>query len=209
MLAGTVGYIRLYEFVPGVGRGFHNAISSLRRDGMRALILDLRGNPGGLVSELREVSAAILPQGSAVLEMRTRSGRDVTLQTSDSPIVPADVPVVVLVDDGTASAAELLAAALQERARAVIEGTRTAGAVEIGITVDLPDGAGMSVTVARVFTGKGMRLEGQGVKPAAEEPQTSTALNSGRDSQLERALEILRSNFGVTGTAPAAWRIAA
>jgi len=176
---------------------------------MRALILDLRGNPGGLVSELREVSTTILPQGSAFLEMRARGGRHVVLQTSDAPILPADVPVVVLVDDGTASAAELLAAALQERSRAVIEGTRTAGAVEIGITVDLPDGAGMSVTVARVFTGKGVRLEGQGVKPDADEPLTSTALDSGRDSQLERALEILRSNFSVTGMVPAVRRTAA
>ncbi|HEV2283382.1 MAG TPA: S41 family peptidase [bacterium] len=200
MLPGEIGYVRLFEFVPGVGNSIRNAMEDLRAGGMRALVLDLRGNPGGLVSELREVSAAILPEGSPVLQMRTRTGRSIVMQTPSQPIVPASVPIVVLVDEGTASAAELLSAAVQEAGRGVVEGTKTAGAVEIGITIDLPEGAGMSVTVARVFTGKGTRLEGQGVTPDTPEALTSQAMDEGRDNQLDRAIEILNTQLGITPT---------
>jgi carboxyl-terminal processing protease len=200
MLPGQIGYVRLFEFVPGVGNSIRNAMQDLRAGGMRALVLDLRGNPGGLVSELREVSSAILPEGSAVLQMRTRTGRSIVMQTPNQPIVPASVPIVVLVDEGTASAAELLSAAIQEAGRGVVEGTKTAGAVEIGITIDLPEGAGMSVTVARVFTGKGMRLEGQGVTPDTPESLTSQAMDEGHDNQLDRAVEILNMQLGIKPT---------
>ena len=200
MLPGQIGYIRLFEFVPGVGSSIRNAMQDLRGGGMRALVLDLRGNPGGLVSELRDIASAILPQGSAVLQMRTRTGKSIVMQTPSAPIMPASVPIVVLVDEGTASAAELLSAAIQESGRGVVEGTKTAGAVEIGITIDLPEGAGMSVTVARVFTGKGTRLEGQGVTPDTPESLTSQAMDAGHDSQLDRAVEIINMQLGIKPT---------
>jgi len=200
MLPGQIGYVRLFEFVPGVGNSIRSAMQDLRGGGMRALVLDLRGNPGGLVSELREVSSAILPEGSPVLQMRTRTGRSIVMQTPSQPIVPASVPIVVLVDEGTASAAELLSAAIQESGRGVVEGTQTAGAVEIGITIDLPEGAGMSVTVARVLTGKGTRLEGQGVTPDTSESLTSQAMDEGHDNQLDRAIEILNTQLGIKPT---------
>jgi carboxyl-terminal processing protease len=191
MLDGQIGYVRLFEFVPGVGDTVRKALGDLSSEGMRGLVLDLRGNPGGLVSELREVATALLPMGTTVLQMRTRSGRAIMMQTPSQPIISTALPLVVLVDDGTASAAELLSAAVQESGRGVIEGTKTAGAVEIGITVDLPDGAGMSVTVARVMTGKGVRLEGQGVTPDQQESLTSQAMDAGHDNQLDRAISIL------------------
>ena len=210
MLDGGIGYVRLYEFVPGVGHPFRDAIFALRREGMRALILDLRGNPGGLVDELRDVSAAVLPSSSPFLQMKTRGGRQVVLETSSPPILPEPLPLVVLVDEETGSAAELLAAALQEQARAVITGTRTAGAVEIGITVDLPEGAGMSVTVARVLSGKGARLERQGVTPDVPESLTTEAMNLGRDSQLDKALEVLKAKMNTASImSPQARRLAA
>lgn len=196
MLADDFGYVRLYEFTPGAGDAFRNAILTLRRDGMRAMVLDLRGNPGGLVEELRDIAGSILPQGSPVLQMRMRGGREVTMRTPDPPLLPASVPLAVLVDGGTGSAAELLAAALQEESRGVITGTKTAGAVEIGVTVDLPEGAGMSVTVARVLSGKGVRLEGRGVTPDVEEDLTTAGLQGGHDTQLERALDVLRTKLG-------------
>ncbi len=196
MLQGGIGYVRLYEFVPGAGRAFRDAILGLRHNGMRAAIVDLRGDPGGLVEELRDVAGALLPQGSPVLQMTTRGGRKMTLRTPDPPILPSSVPLAVLVDADTGSAAELLAAAVQEQARGIVTGTKTAGAVEISITVDLPEGAGMSVTVARVLSGKGVRLEGHGVTPDVQEALTTEGLNVGRDTQLDRALDVLRTTLG-------------
>ncbi len=196
MLDGGVGYVRLYEFLPRVSGDFRNAILSLRRSGMKALVLDLRGNPGGLVDELRDVASSLLPASSPVLQMRTRAGRQVMLQTSTPPILPASIPIAVLVDDATGSAAELLAAALQEQARAVVTGVKTAGAVEIGITVGLPQGAGMSITVARVLTGKGIRLEGHGVTPDVSEGLATSSMNLGHDNQLDRAVDLVRKTLG-------------
>ncbi len=204
LLDGGIGYVRIYEFVPGTGGAFRNAIFGLRRQGMRAMVLDLRGNPGGLVDELRDVSAAMLPQRSPIVKMRTRSGREEMLDTSDPPIVPADTPIAVLVDEDTGSAAELLSAALQEQSRAVIVGTRTAGAVEIGITVHLPEGAGMAITVARVWSGKGTRLEGSGVTPDALVTLTTDAMNLGHDSQLDKAVQVVRDKLAAASwTRPA------
>jgi carboxyl-terminal processing protease len=196
MLDGGIGYIKIYEFVPGVGRALRGGLFSLRRNGLRALVLDLRGNPGGLVDELRDISAALLPQNSPILQMTSRNGRTLVLETMEPPILPVSIPIVTLVDEGSASASELLASALQEQSRAVIAGAKTAGAVEIGITVDLPEDAGLAVTVARLVSGKGARLEGHGVVP--DEPQTleTNALNLGRDSQFDRALSLLKEKLG-------------
>jgi carboxyl-terminal processing protease len=196
MLEGRIGYIRIYEFVPGVGGKVRDAIFTLRRNGLRALILDLRANPGGLVDELWDISAALLPQSSPILQMTKRNGKTVLLETLEPPILPTSVPIVTLVDEGSASASELLAAALQEQTRAVITGVKTAGAVEIGITVDLPEEAGMEVTVARLLSGRGVRLEGRGVIPDETQTLETSALNSGRDSQMDKALELLKQRLG-------------
>lgn len=200
--AGSIGYIKIYEFVPGVGSALRNAVLSLRRSGLRALVLDLRGNPGGLVDELRDISAALLPQNSPIMRMISRKGRMVLMETLEPPILPVFVPVVVLVDEGSASASELLASALQEQGRAVIAGMKTAGAVEIGITVDLPEDAGMAVTVARLLSGNGVRLEGRGVIPDEVQSLETAALNLGRDSQIDRALALLKQKLGQTSVTP-------
>ena len=195
MLDGGIGYVRIYEFVPGVGTGLRGALFSLRREGLRALIVDLRGNPGGLVDELRDISAALLPQNSPILQMTSRSGRTLVMETMQPPILSAAVPIVTLVDEGSASASELLASALQEQARAVIAGVKTAGAVEIGITVDLPEEAGLAVTVARLLSGKGVRLEGRGVIPDEQQSLDTPALNEGHDTQFDRALTLVKQKL--------------
>lgn len=195
MLDGGIGYVKIYEFVPGVSTALRDAIFTLRRSGLRGLVIDLRGNPGGLVDELRDISAAVLPQSSPILQMTRRNGRTQMLETLEPPILPPSVPIATLVDEGSASASELLASALQEQGRGVIIGMKTAGAVEIGITVDLPEDAGMAVTVARLLSGKGVRLEGHGIVPDEPEPLETPALNAGHDSQLDKAVEVLRNKL--------------
>jgi carboxyl-terminal processing protease len=202
MIDEHIGYIKIYEFVPGVGRALRGGVLSLRRAGLRAMILDLRGNPGGLVDELRDISAALLPQNSPILRMTNRTGRTLVVETMEPPILPASVPIVVLVDEGSASASELLASALQEQARAVIAGAKTAGAVEIGITVDLPEDAGLAVTVARLVSGKGARLEGRGVIPDEPQALDTSALNLGRDNQFDWALDLLKKKLAESSLRP-------
>lgn len=191
MLDDAIGYVHLHEFVPSTGSRFRAQVLGLKDRGMRALVVDLRGNPGGLVTELRDVASTLLPAGSPVLQMRVRTGQTAVIQTPSAPIVPDSLPVVALVDGETGSAAELLAAALQELSRASVVGVQTAGAVEISVTMDLPDGAGLSVTVARVMSAKGTRLEGHGVAPDTVEVLTSSSMNVGHDNQLDRAISVL------------------
>src|SRR5438309_3259653 len=202
MLDGGIGYLKIYEFVPGVGSTLRDAILALRRNSLRALVLDLRGNPGGLVDELRNIAAALLPQNSPILQMTNRNGKTMRMETMEPPILPASVPIVALVDEGSASASQLLASALQEQGRAVIVGVKTAGAVEIGITVDLPESAGMAVTVARLLSGKGVRLEGHGVIPDQPQSLETSELILGRDSQFDRAVGLLKSQLGQSSRQP-------
>jgi carboxyl-terminal processing protease len=202
MLDGGIGYMKIHEFGPDVATALRDAIFEFRRMGLRGLALDLRDNPGGLVDELRDISAALLPQSSPILQMTKRNGKTQLMQTNEPPILPPAVPMVVLVDAGSASASELLASALQEQGRAAVVGTKTAGAVEIGITVDLPEDAGMAVTVARLLSGKGTRLEGHGVIPDEPVPLETVALNSGHDSQFDKALAILKQKLGAQGNSP-------
>lgn len=198
MLDGGIGDVKIYEFVPGVGAALRDAVFALRRGGLRALILDLRGNPGGLVDELRDIAAALLPQNSPILQMTNRDGKTLRMETLQPPILPGSIPIVVLVDEGSASASELLASALQEGGRAAIVGVKTAGAVEIGITVDLPESAGLAVTVARLLSGNGVRLEGRGVIPDEPQALETPALEVGHDSQFDRAVGLLKQHLGGT-----------
>ncbi|MGK5553955.1 S41 family peptidase [Actinomadura kijaniata] len=160
-LPDRVRSIRVTGFTRGAGRLVRReaARDPHRRDG---ILLDLRGNPGGLLSEAVETSSAFLAGGPVVTYERT--GRppqrlDVT--------APGDTgtPLVVLVDGGTASAAEVVAAALRDRRRAVIVGSRTYGKATVQEPVRLPDGAAVSVTAGRYRTPGGRNLDGVGIAP--------------------------------------------
>ena len=102
----------------------------------------------------------------------------------------------MLVDEGSSSAAELLSAALQESGRAILVGTKTGGAVEASILVDLSDGSAISVTVLRLASGQGRRLENVGVTPDIDVALSVGELDQGRDAQLQRAIQIARQRLG-------------
>jgi carboxyl-terminal processing protease len=196
LLPGGVGYLHVYQFTAHSGREVRAALERLAEGGMRALVLDLRANTGGYVHELSTVSAALLPPGRPILRETSRGGRTRVVHTAGRPALPAGVPVVVLVDDATASAAELLAAALREHLGAPVVGTRTAGAVEASVVVDLSDGSALSVTVQRLSTGLGRRLEGAGVRPDLSVALAAADLDRGVDAQLVRALALARARTG-------------
>ncbi|MDR7483137.1 MAG: S41 family peptidase [Armatimonadota bacterium] len=199
VLPGGVGYLHFYQFTARSGREFRAALDRLLASGARALVLDVRANVGGYVHELSAVLSALLPAGRPILRETSRGGRTRTVYTAGRPALPPGLPVVVLVDDATASAAELLAAALREHLRARVVGTRTSGAVEASIVVDLSDGSALSVTVQRLSTGLGYRLEGVGVQPDLSIALTGADLDRGQDTQLLRALAVARE-----GARPAA-----
>ncbi|HVH30659.1 MAG TPA: S41 family peptidase [bacterium] len=192
LLDGRVGYLRLYQFVDRTGDDVRNAIAGLLQQGMRALVLDLRGNSGGYLSELDRVLNILLPRGLRVYAQVRPGGKVDVVRTTRSPLLPATIPLIVLVDEGSASAAELLAAAIKENHRGTLVGAKTAGAVEASILHDLSDGSALSITAFRLTSGLGVRLEHTGVEPDVAAALTATDLEVGVDRQFGTALQIAR-----------------
>ncbi len=197
VLDGGIGYLQLYQFITRTGAEFRQALERMLSGGMRALVLDLRSNSGGYLHELTAVANTTLLPGQPIYQETSRGGRTRTIRTTAAPILPSHVPVVALVDEGSASAAELLAAALSEHARATLVGARTSGAVEASVLYDLSDGSALSVTVLRLASGMGRRLEGVGVSPDIAVALAVADLDQGRDTQLQRALLVARQRLGL------------
>ncbi|HKV69983.1 MAG TPA: S41 family peptidase [Gemmatimonadales bacterium] len=182
-----IAYARLFLFSAGSGGVLGGALEALDAQGpVRSVILDLRSNPGGLVSEAARVGGLFLPPRTDLARIAEHGSGPSVLRTLGAPPFP-ETPLVVLVDQGSASASELLAAALKEHGRATIVGERTAGALGAAIEVALPEG-GMSVTVARITTPSGAEVENVGVSPDSVATLTVADMERGEDPQLQAAL---------------------
>jgi len=189
-LKGGVEVVRVGAFTRGVGAAVRKALlaaPSADPAGLSAtagVVLDLRGNPGGLLTEAVEVASAFLSGGTVVSYER----RGLPVQQLDAiGEGNVSVPLVVLVDEGTASAAEVVAGALQDRNRAVIVGSHTFGKGSIQEPRALSDGSAIEFTVGRYFTPSGRSLDGLGI-----EPDVLVAGRAGSATAEQRALEVLR-----------------
>lgn len=156
-----VGIVRLASFSEGAHGQLSVAIDKVRKQGAKAIVLDLRSNPGGLVEEAKLTSSLFL-NGGPIVTTRGRSVRERTLEAGDDPRFPK-LPMVVLVDENSASASEIVAGALQDRGRAKVYGTRTYGKGVFQEIIPLGSGGAMDITVGQYFTPKGRNLGGAGV----------------------------------------------
>ena len=180
---GHIGHITVPSFTRGSGRDVRTALARLRAQRARGVVLDLRGNPGGLLDEAVETASAFL-DGGPVVDYTRRSGSPVHLVavgTGDTAM-----PLVVLVDGGTASAAEVVAGALQDRGRAVLVGSRTFGKGTVQEPRTLSDGSALELTVAHYATPAGRSVDGVGLPPDIEVDPGSAP-----DVAVRRALEVL------------------
>ena len=169
-----------------------DAIRRLKRRGAKGVVLDLRGNGGGLVTEAQQIASMFL-EGGVIVTTRGRAVKEQTLRATGDPIA-GDLPTVVLVDRGTASASEIVAGALQDRRRATLVGTRTFGKGVFQEVLPLDNGGALDMTVGQYFLPSGRNLGGAGTKPgsgiepnvrASDDPDTSV------DEALKRALAVL------------------
>jgi carboxyl-terminal processing protease len=192
-LADGVTRIDLSTFTRGVGRSVREALAGDPETYAGGVVLDLRSNPGGLLDEAVEVSSAFL-DGGPVVSYEQRDAPDRTLYAVGSG--NTSVPVVVLVDGGTASAAEVVAAALQDRSRAVVVGSRTYGKGSVQEPSVLPDGSAIEFTIGRYLTPTGRVIDGRGVEPDVLVDPAATP-----EVAEQRALEVLR---GLTAALPLA-----
>ncbi len=182
-----VGYVALASFSSGAHGEVGAAVRRLRKEGATGLVFDLRGNPGGLVREAQLVASAFIPEGT-IVSTRGRAVQPQTLKATGDPVA-GDLPMVVLVDRGSASSAEIVTGALKDTERAKVVGTRTFGKGVFQEVVPLENGGALDITVGQYFTpngtnlGKGLK-PGQGVRPeiqAEDDPETAPdeALDAG------------------------------
>ncbi len=185
MLEGNVGYVGLANFYDHSADRLKEEVTRLQEEGATALVFDMRNNGGGYLSQLTDMLDFLLPEGPIFIS-RDRAGNEEITQSDASCV---DLPMAVLVNADTYSAAEFFAAELQEQGVAVIVGEPTSGKGYSQQTFQLPDGSAMAISTGAYFTGGGTSLIGTGLTLDKE-----VYLTGEEDAQLEAALELLTGN---------------
>lgn len=186
----TTGYVALRIFGERTIDELRTALQELQDQGAQRLVLDMRHNPGGLLESAVDVASQFLESG-LVLSERRASGEDKTFAVRSGGLATT-IPLVVLTDEATASAAEIVAAALQDADRAPLIGRKTFGKGSVQLVFDLSDGSSIHVTVARWLTRAGQQIDGTGLSP--DVPVTLDNVPAGSDPDLEAALDWFARN---------------
>ncbi|MGB5933358.1 MAG: S41 family peptidase [Anaerolineae bacterium] len=188
LLNGEIGYIKLNEFNSQAPRQLRAALIDLLAENPRGLILDLRDDPGGLVTAAIDVGSEFIAQGVIMSERGKDREEDHEAQGGG---LATEIPLVVLVNGGSASASEIVAGAIQDYGRGILIGERTVGKGSVQVQHQLSDGSGLRITIAHWFTPHGRLIEGEGLIPDVEVYITDEHLASGLDPQLELAIDYL------------------
>ena len=219
-----IEYIRLRQFQEQTSNDLETALEKYAKEGkIQGLVLDLRNNPGGLLTSAVEVTEKFLEPGKLVVYTEGRVRNQNMRFSSNAKRAFTDFPVVVLVNQGSASASEIVAGALQDWGRAVVLGTQSFGKGSVQTIIPLSDGSGLRLTTAKYFTPKGRSIHGKGITPdiVVDGPKTTAAATGGeganptppvtetpqeqlkRDPQLQRALDLLKAMKILDKTRPA------
>ncbi|HBH01911.1 MAG TPA: peptidase S41 [Candidatus Rokubacteria bacterium] len=204
-LGGGVAYVKLRQFQEQTPGDLAAALDKASKAGMKALLLDLRGNPGGLLTAAVEVTEEFVEDGKLVVytEGRVRN-QNMRFSANAKKSYPR-LPMVVLVNQGSASASEIVAGALQDWGRAIVVGTQTFGKGSVQTIIPLSDGSGLRLTTAKYFTPKGRSIHGKGITPdiiveLPKEPATRDRKppldpmeDLKKDIQVQRALDVIKT----------------
>ena len=197
ILDGNIGYVMVYDFLGDAVEGFSKALDSFKEAGVTGMIIDLRNNGGGLLDASVAMADMILPEGT-VVSVRDKYDREEAFKIDGEYY---DVPMVVLVNEYTASASEILAGAIRDYGEGTLVGTTTFGKGVVQSVIDFPDGSGLKVTTARYFTPNGECIHEVGIEPHVsvaldEDAVTRYGINNlphDQDAQLQKAIELIRS----------------
>ncbi len=182
-----IGYIQITEFDDVTSGQFSTHLKKLYDENIRGLIIDLRDNPGGSVDAATAVAGELLPEG-LVFYMEERNGKRTDYRCDGKHEIR--IPLAVLVNENSASAAEILSGAVQDSGKGLIIGTRTYGKGVVQSVFSLNDGSGLKLTVADYYTRNGNNINGIGITPDMEvELDTEAYVDKGEDNQLEKAIE--------------------
>jgi carboxyl-terminal processing protease len=197
LLPGNVAYVQLPSFSGSASRDLTEQLKQLLESQPVGLVVDLRNNPGGLLQGAVDVASQFLDDGVVLYEQR-REGDPMPFYARKGGVATR-VPLVVLVNRGSASAAEIVAGALQDRGRAVLVGEATYGKDSVQNVHQLSDRSSLRVTAARWFTPLRQQIAGRGLTPDIVVPGSDEDRRAGRDPQLERAADYLRTRLARAG----------
>lgn len=177
-----IGYVRLYSFTDDVGSKIAKRVENLKKKGIKALIFDLRGNPGGELLEAINITSLFLKKGTVLKTVDRKKTEQTYNATGDYRF---DGPMVILVDDGSASASEIVAGALKDHKRAVIMGTKTFGKGSVQDVINLSNGGAMLITTQKWLTPSGVSISKKGIMP--------NKIVKNPHDQLDKAIEYLNN----------------
>lgn len=207
VLDGNIAYIRIVQFQERTSADLRAALDAIVKKtngNIKGIILDLRNDPGGLLSKSVEVADDFIDDGIIVYTKGRVSGSDITFTAKKEGTLPDDIPMVVLVNGGSASASEIVAGALKDHKRAILVGEKTYGKGSVQTIMPLPDGSGLKITTAKYFTPNGISIQDKGIIPdiVVENPEPAEGTNGGEvtgngekkvlpDPQLDKAKEVI------------------
>lgn len=193
ILEDSVGYLQITEFDSVTDEQFEKVLTELQDQGMTSLIIDLRSNPGGTVDSVVEIADTLLPEG-LITYTETKKGRKTEYRSDSEQLY--DGPLVVLIDENSASASEILAGAIQDHGRGTLVGTTSFGKGIVQVVKQLTDGTAIKLTIARYYTPSGTCIHDIGIEPdevveLPEEAMEDGLIEMEEDTQLQKAIEVL------------------
>ncbi len=186
--------ISLYSFTENSANLFRNALQSFANSGSHKLVIDLRGNPGGYLDAAIDMASWFLPSGKVVVREEFGKNQPETVYRSKGyDVFDSKYDIAILVDGGSASAAEILSGALSENGAAKLVGEKTFGKGSVQELVALTDDTSLKVTIAKWLTPNGISISKQGITPDYVVPRTEDDVKAGRDPQMDKAVQLLSS----------------
>ena len=196
MLEDNIGYIALYEFTEQTEPQYMEAFEALKDQGMERLIIDVRNNPGGLLTSVCDILEDILPEGLIVYTEDKNGEREEYTCDGENEL---DIPLAVLVNGNSASASEIFAGAIQDYSKGTIVGTTTFGKGIVPRLIPFNDGSAIKTTTAKYYTPSGKCIHGTGIQPDVEVElseglEQETSISHEEDNQLQKAIEVVKGS---------------
>lgn len=192
MLEKNIGYIELVQFGSDTDQDFRRAASDLKQQGADKIILDVRGNPGGFLDVAVAITSEFLESGQVVVEER-RNEKVIDTKRASSGGNLVGLPVVVLINEGSASASEIIAGALRDHEVARLVGKETFGKGSVQELVDLANNGVLRVTIAKWYTPEGLNINEEGIEPDVKVELSEEDFKADKDPQLQKAIQLLRN----------------
>lgn len=188
MLDNNIGYIQIVSFSEDTANEFNEAYNDLKNQGMKALVLDLRNNPGGLLTTCVEIAKKLVPKGEIVSIVDKQGNKETYSSSLEAP----EYPLVVLINKNSASASEILSGAIQDTKSGTIIGNTSYGKGSVQTILPMFEDDAVKLTIAKYYTPSGRSIDGTGITPDIE---INLDENATLDTQLDKALEILKAQL--------------